>query len=803
MKSKLPPLLFFLIVYPFISHAQYDIRGTVQDEQKSPIGYCNISLHEAKDSVFVKGAVTGDDGSFALTAVKEGDYILKASFVGYKSLMLPVKINDHKSLKTLLLKEDLARLEGVRISTKKPRIIKEVDKLIFEVENTSLSSGNTWDILNKTPGVINVGGDLKIRNTSATIYINDKKVYLTSAELNQLLNGLSAENIKQIEVIRNPSAKYDAGDGPILNIVTTTTLTPGYKGSLNGSYTQAVKPKYNLGTSHYYKTEKLNVFANYSYTNAKRFKEDEGYINFINTQNEVFERWRSNLDKDTQEQQHNLNFIADYEFDAKNKLSLNGTTLFTPQKDFSNRENTRIFDVNKVLDSSFNTTSELKNEFLNTAVDLTYVHVFNKENTQLSVNAHSTYYKKNNKQRLFTRYFNEQDMLLAENKFSTKGDQKINIYAGQADFETLFDTYQFSTGIKYASINSSSSLNFYDVETFAPTFENNDLNDDFRYQEKISSAYASIAKDWEKWSAKAGLRLEHTNREGESITLAEITTRDYTHFFPSLYLSYQAAKNHSLGFDYGRKIARPSYSSLNPFKYFINENNFQTGNPNLEAALSHSFNLNYTYKDAYSFDIYFHDNGENVTQLVFQDNENQFLRNVHGNMLESKSYGIDFFHGRSLRNWWYAQVILSGFHEEETFLALESSNVEVTNEINGFYASFYNGLTLSKDGTFTGDVTFLYISSLLQGSYQMNDMLNLSLGVRKSFWEKRAELSLHLADVFNSYATQLNSTYLNQDNGFFAHPENRYVRLGFKYHFGNFRLKDNQRTIKNEERGRL
>jgi len=197
------------------------------------------------------------------------------------------------------------------------------------------------------------------------------------------------------------------------------TLTPGYKGSLNGNYTQGMKPKYNLGTSHYYKTEKLNLFANYSYTNAKRFKEDEGYINFMNTQDEVFERWRNNFEKNTREQQHNLNFIVDYELDAKNKLSLNGTSLFTPKNDFSNLENTRIFDANKVLDSSFNTKSELQNDFLNTAVDLTYVHVFNKESTQLSINAHATYYKKNNEQQLFTQYFNEQDMLLAENKFST------------------------------------------------------------------------------------------------------------------------------------------------------------------------------------------------------------------------------------------------------------------------------------------------------------------------------------------------------------------------------------------------
>jgi len=803
LEKKLLPLLLFLILYPLISSAQYEIHGSVKDDQHAPISYCNISLHTAKDSVFVKGTITEDDGSFKLSAIKGGDYILKTSFVGFTSLAVPVKVDGDLNLEAFQLKEEAAQLQGVTIYTKKPKIIKKVDRIIFDVENTSLSSGNTWDILNKTPGVINVEGDLKIRNTSATIYINDKKVYLTSTELRQLLNGLSAENIKQIEVIRNPSAKYDAGDGPILNIVTSKILTPGYKGSLNGNYTQAVEPKYNLGTSHFYKNEKLNLFANYSFTNAKRFKEDESYINFINNQEEVVARWRNTFDKTTREQQHNLNLIIDYQLNDKNKLSLNATGLLTPKKDFDNRARTKIYDTNQALDSNFTTNSQLQNDFINTAIDLTFVHIFDKESTQLSLNAHSTYYKKNNEQQLFTRYFNEQELFLIENKFSTTGNQKINIYAGQADFETLFETYQFLTGAKYALVNSSSSLVFYEVETSAPTFENNNLSDRFEYKESISSAYASLTKDWEKWGAKAGLRVEHTYREGKSFAAQEEVNRDYTHFFPSLYVTYQAAENHSFGVDYGRKIARPSYASLNPFRYFINENNFQAGNPNLKAAISHSFNLNYTLKDAYSFDVYFRDNGKNVTQLVFQDNEDRFLRNVHANMLESKSYGIDFFHGRSLKNWWYAQVVLSGFHEEETFLALESNNVEVTNAIDAFYVSFYNGLTLSKDGTFTGDVTFLYISSLLQGSYEISDMLNLSLGVRKSIWDKRAELSLHLADVFNSYATSLNSTYLNQDNGFFAQPENRYVRIGFKYHFGNFRLKDNQRNLQTQERERL
>ena len=150
-------------------------------------------------------------------------------------------------------------------------------------------------------GRITSNDDLKIRNTTATIYINERKVDLTSDELKQLLESFSAEDVKQIEILRNPSAKYDAGDGPIINIVTTKMLVPGYKGSVNASYTQAIYAKYNLGMSHYYKNDKLNVLMNYSYSPSKKIKQDESYVNYINNENEVFNRWRTDFDKITRE----------------------------------------------------------------------------------------------------------------------------------------------------------------------------------------------------------------------------------------------------------------------------------------------------------------------------------------------------------------------------------------------------------------------------------------------------------------------------------------------------------------------
>ena len=800
MKSAL--FLPILFLFPLVSSAQFEINGTILNKDSDAIAYANIALYQQQDSTFVEGTISDEKGDFSFSKINKGNYFLEASFMGYQKQREKLNVTKNLNLPAIILKMNSEYLDEVTLKSRKPEIRRASDRIIFDIENTSISSGNTWDAIRMAPGVITINDDLKIRNTTATIYINERKVDLTSDELKQLLESFSAEDVKQIEILRNPSAKYDAGDGPIINIVTTKMLVPGYKGSVNASYTQAIYAKYNLGMSHYYKNDKLNVLMNYSYSPSKKIKQDESYVNYINNENEVFNRWRTDFDRITRENSHQANVILDYKIDEKNTINFSANGVYSPDMSYNNKGRTRAYSPNFVLDSTFTTEARLSNDLTNLGYDLDFNHQF-KSNTSLSVNLHSTYYDSQTIQMLYTDYFTPDDQLLDENNLATNSAQKINIYAGQADFETVFGTYKFSTGLKYSDINSESFLNFYELESDAAPFADQYLSDRFQYNEMVYAAYVSANKDWDKFSAQLGLRVEHTDREGRSMSLNEFNNRDYTEFFPSLYLNYKASENHSFGFDYGRKIDRPKYESLNPFRYFITENNFQSGNPALRAAISNQFNLNYTFKNKYSFDFYYRDNGQNVAQLVFQDNENLFLRSVQANVLESKSYGVDFFHGRSLKDWWYAQAVLSGFHEEETFLALESNLAEVTNDVNGFYAMFFNSIMISKEKAFSGNLTLFYLSDFIQGSYQVADSFNVSIGLKKKVWDRKGELSLFFSDVFNEFAPQLNSTYLNQDNGYYALPENRFVRVGFKYNFGNNGLKDNNRSIDAEERDRL
>ena len=237
----------------------YKITGKVVDEANNSIAFANVLLLKAADSTFVQGTSTDDIGKFVLTEVESDLYLLQASYIGVGSIPRALDIKTDVSLGALVIPSS-TNLEEVVVTAKRPTVQRLTDRLVFNVENTVVSQGSSWDILRSTPGVIVNQDELQIRGQAATVYLNDRKVQLSSQEVNDLLQGFSGANIKSVEVITNPSAKYDAEDGPILNIVTSKPITPGYKGSINGSITQAVFPKYSLGTSHYFKTDKLNLF---------------------------------------------------------------------------------------------------------------------------------------------------------------------------------------------------------------------------------------------------------------------------------------------------------------------------------------------------------------------------------------------------------------------------------------------------------------------------------------------------------------------------------------------------------------
>lgn len=801
MQPNITPILFFfqaLFCSFLMAQEKYEVSGQIKSEDGSLIVFANVLLLDEEDAILL-GSITKDDGSFSFASVAAGDYRIKTSFIGYEDYSSTVfTISENYELPTIILKESAELLDETTLISKKPTIVRKSDRLVFNVENTILSSGSTLDILKRTPGVVVNQDKITVRNEGVVVYLNNRRVQLDMEEVQSLLQSLGGDAIKSVEVLQNPPAEYDAEGGPVLNIITSKAVSVGYKGNINARGTYGIFAKHAFGTSHFFKSKKTNLFVNYSYNPRKQSHRSLNSIKYRN--GDIETEWDQDFERKEWTQAHNANVIFDYQISDKTELNFAAVGLFSPDEFNFVRSPTEVTSPSA---SNFNifTESRLFGERTNVGLDLKLKRTL--EKGSLSTNIHFTTFNRERSQRLNSRYTDVNNDLFRTVRFNSFSDQDIEIYTGQLDYETTIGELAFQTGAKAAIIDSRSRINFPLIQDDGNSGLDAAQNDDFLYDENVFAGYISVARDWDKWSAKAGLRAEQTNSKGTSVILNTINELDYFEWFPSAFVQYAHSDNHSFSFDYSRRLDRPRYQDLNPFSYFLNENNFDQGNANLLPAFSHRFNLNYTLKGAYSFDVYYRDNGENIVILPFQDNENQVLRTVRQNALASKSWGIDFTHGRSLVDWIYFYTYLSAFHEEETFLAVESGNVRTTNAVDGFYAYVANSLTLSKDKTLTGEVSLEYFSRFLLGSYVQNPTTAINVGLQKTFWKRRGTLQINFNDLLNQANGRLISRYLNQNNSYRVFNETQNVQIGFTYKFGNFRLDDNNRDINTDEGERI
>jgi hypothetical protein len=796
-------ILVLFGIFPLLLASQtYEVSGFVKDSDGKPLPFSNVLLLQVSDSTQVKGISSDDEGRFSIKGISPDIYYLQATYFGYVSVLVPLEIRNNIKIGAIVLEQNREWLDEVVLTGQQPSIERKADRIVFHVENTVISEGNAMDILRNAPGVITVQDNLEIRGQQATVYLNNRKVQLSSSEIQDFLKGLTGTIVSAVEVIPNPPASYEAEDGPILNIRTVVNVSPGYKGSIRAQIEQAIFPKYSVGTSHYHKSDKFNIFANYVINPRKEFANSEIQIKYIDDLNTVFADWDTSNDKTTRSLAQQANLIMDFTPSERDLLNLTANLNVSPNKEILNEVNVTMRNGLGQLDSTLQNISTLDDDQLNLSFDLNYERSLKKEGAKLKANAHYTFYELSRRQVGSSNYFDASDAFLRNFSFSTDALQDITIFTGQLDYYTPIKLGSFESGIKGSVIDSDSDIDYFDVNNTLPPFDIA-LTDKFNYSERVAAIYGSLSQDWDTWSLKIGLRAEQTEVEASSETLDQINTQSYLELFPSVYLTKTLGEDHSLTFDYSRKLTRPKYSDLNPFRYFLNENDFDEGNPNLVPNFSHNFNLNFSIKDTYFIDVYYRDNGNYISRLTFQDNTNQTLRELKQNVLESISYGLDFTISTSITPFWYMYFYNSIFYEDETFLAVESAIESYKNEVKGYYGYMSNSFTISKDKTFKGDIALTYLSKFLFGSFQQSETINLNAGLRKSLWQNRAVLSLVSEDLLGRANAKYTSRYANQDNTFFGVPETQFIRLGFTYNFGNYRLSNGDRNLQKSELDRL
>ena len=792
----------FCLAPLFLCSQSFTISGSLVDEERNPLAFGNILLLNVTDSSQIKGSSADEFGKFVIDGVSTGVYFLQAQYFGYSSLVINLDVQANIKLGELPMYLEGNALDEVVLTGLRPTIERQSDRVIFRVENTILSQQSTWDILRKAPGVILIQDKLEIRGQEATVYLNDRRVQLSSDEINDLLKGLSGDMIASIEVIPVPPARYDAEGGPILNIRTRQNIIPGYKGSIRSQYEQAIYSKYSFGTSHYYKGKKVGMLLNYNINPRKEYKQTDFYANFFDPSESIYARWETGMERINRSLDQQATFMLDYDPSEKDHLNFTANLSTSPNKTGDYQINTLMRNALGVLDSTLLTTSALEDDKVNLTADLSYDHQYDKVGKYIKANIHHTQYNLNRRQKGSSDYFNPQGGFLRNFGFSTLAEQNIDITTAQLDYYSPTESGSFEAGFKGSYINSMSRIDYLDVNNTLPPFDIA-LSDVFKYAEGVGAAYASLTQNWDPWTLKAGLRLEHTEVSANSLTLDQINTQSYFKPFPNIFIGHTLGKESSINLSYNRKITRPNYQDLNPFRFFVNENNYEEGNPNLVPNFSQNFNLNLSLKNTFFVDFYYRDNGKYISPLSFQDNSNQVLLEIFQNVERSHSYGVDFTLSTQLAKFWDFYAYTSVFHEDEVFLDPERQEGTLNNQVNGFYGYFSNDLSFSKDGTFTGEVSVLYLSGFLYGTYKMTETTTLNIGVRKSFGEGRAVISLVGEDLLYRSNARYISRYRTQDNGYAPLPETRLFRLGFTYNFGNFRLNSRTSTIKNDELERI
>lgn len=799
----LPDSKFFLVILCFffsvsISAQNFTISGSVIDAKQNPISFANIVLYDTEGG-FVKGTSTDDNGAFEIENIASGDYTLKVTFIGYKTDTKTITLSKNLELKAIVLIEDSEALSEVVINAKRPTITRKPDRLTFNVENTALTEGTTLQVLKSTPGIIVSESSINIKSAPATVFINNRRVQLTSTELIQLLENSPANSIMSVEVITNPPANYDADSGSVINIIMSKNLVTGYRGSVESNYTQGVFPRYNAATSHYFKNNKINFNINYSYTGQKINREETETINYLDTANAIDQIWSSGIDRNTWSETHNINLNFDYYISDKTTLSLTSTGLFVPYFKYRINNNTTITDASSNFLSRFTADNLSRDDKLNIGTDIDLRTVFD-NGSSLAFNSHFTIYNYERDQSVFSRFFDGANTFTNASEFNTLANQDTKIFTAKADYNLpINETSNFDTGAKISSINTDSDITRTDIINNTEVVNTANSNV-FDYDETIFAAYANYSKSWEKWDLTIGLRAEQTNVEGFSPTLNQTNTQDYFEWFPNASLSHTITDNFNLYGNYKRSIIRPNYTNLNPFTFFLNENAVVLGNPNLQPTFTDHFVVGTSFLNYFTVEAYYINYDGAISEIPRQNNDTNIIAFTPVNLDKTVDFGFDFAFNYYPTDKWSLYFVTSVYNitEETNF-----GEGFVTQSQWSNYSVFANNISFLEDNSLNVNLTLIWAGKNLQGLQTVEDRLVSDFSISKSIFNKKGTISLSIEDIFNEQDFLTSVNYLNQSNRRFSNIDNRFVRLGFRYKFGNTKLNTNERTTDVDERSRL
>lgn len=781
--------LALLILCFFITKTfSQTITGTVTDSLEK-IAFADVIIKDTNNKI-ITGTTTDDTGSFSIS-IKEGDYFVIVSFLGYENWSKQVTVKDTLNLGIITLKEDNETLDEIIIKSKKRVIERKVDRLVFNVEKSIAgATGSGLAVLKIAPRVQIQNGTIEIIGKGASrVLINGKLSPLEGEDLLDFLNSLSANDIKSIEVITNPPAKYEAaGNGGLLNIILKKGVQNSWKNITNISYNQNKHNFTSIRNNFYLNKNKVSFSASINGTKGSLDDLEELQVTYPDN------FWNIQIDNEHKREEISGRVFIDYELTPKTTIGFQYMgSLQTPQY------------IPVTTSQIFNTDAQLEKTIVNSGIynindkknSLNFHAITKLDSLGKNISFDVDYFSFSaNKNRDFIT-----ENLTSDNIYDGLSSKGINIsnqaimnFSSKIDVELPLKKVNLSFGVKASFTDSKSEALFYNTITGISVLDTN-ISNDFMYSEDNLAAYISGNTNLSsKLTLKAGLRAENTKTKGENTTINEVNENNYTKLFPTVYLSYVKNDQHNFGFSYGRRINRPNFNNLNPFRTYISDNSYGVGNPFLQPSFTDGFEFSHAYKNKFYTDVFLNITNDGSGTIFTSDATLQNQVVTRDNYYNQYSYGISEGFSYNKISWWESQNSISFIGYKTTFT--KDFNARLQNGIR-FRATSNNTFVISKNTKL--QVNSWYSSKHSTGLFSIGEMFDVSLGLQHSF-KNNFKVSLLANDILNTASLNNYTSIVNDIKQVYAqNRSSRNFLIGISYEFGNKKINVKNRAFGNDD----
>ncbi|CAN5411121.1 outer membrane beta-barrel family protein [soil metagenome] len=775
------------------AQTQVRVTGNITDNGKKALSAVTISLINAKDSSLAKVALSNSGGKFEIAVTKMGNYLLSYTLVGFEqkySEVFEIKTGkDIYNYNTSLLPA-VAELKGVTIVSKKPMIEVKADKTVFNVEASINATGsNALELLQKSPGIqVDNNDNISMKGkTGVKVYIDGKMMQLDTKDLAAYLKGINSNDIEAIEMISNPSAKYDAsGNAGIVNIRLKKNKKFGTNGSANLGFVQGVTPKGNGSVNLNYRDKKINIFSNLSAS----IGDYQNILNLYRIQKDTLYDQRSvNISSN---KNFNVKAGADYFINSKNTIGVMATTSLG-ENEFKSTTGTEIsYNPTGQYVKSLRAFNNIPGNRTNANFNLNYRYI-DTSGREINFDADYGLFRGTGRSYQPNYYYGGNNNLLYSiiNRNYTPTD--IDIYTAKVDIEQKLGKGKLGYGAKTSFVTTKNTFDFFNDNANGVPVKILEKSNSFKYKENVNAGYVNYQQQLnEKWSIQTGLRVEQTNSDGTLSRADDVAQpddrvkRNYFDFFPSAALTWNVNKKHSLNLTYSRRIDRPTYQDLNPFENKLDELTYEKGNAFLRPQYTDNIELTHTFLGFLNSTVGYSYVKDYATQITDTTGNATFIqqKNLATQQIISFSVGSTL----PIRKWWNGYANL--WYNYQMFDGAIGANA-VNINIPSYGAYLQQTFTLGKD--YAAEVSSYFNGPSIWGAtWKTKPQGGVDVGIKKQFMQKRATVKVSATDIFHTNpwtaTSDFGGTYIKGSGEW----ESRTFRVNFSWRFGSNEIKNSR-----------